>query len=243
MRFAILLYGVLAYLAFLGAFLYLIGFVGDLWVPRSVDRGPEAPPARAVAGNVALLLAFAVQHTVMARPWFKQRWTRWIPPAAERSTFVLIASGLLMLLYWQWRPLPGVVWEVEHPAVRAVLLALFASGWGIVLLSSFLIDHFDLFGLRQVWLNWIGRAYTAPDFKERSLYRVIRHPLMLGFLIAFWSAPVMTTGRLVLAGVFTGYILVAIRIEERDLLAMHGASYSEYRRRTTRLVPWPFRRG
>jgi protein-S-isoprenylcysteine O-methyltransferase Ste14 len=187
--------------------------------------------------NLLLLGLFAVQHSVMARPWFKQRWTNIVHPAAERSTYVLIASLLLMLLFWQWRALPQVVWDVPWPLGRGLLWTLFALGWIVVFGSSFIIDHFDLFGLRQAWLYGTGREYSPPPFQVRSLYRWVRHPLMLGFLIAFWAAPTMTAGRLLFAAVTTAYILFAIQLEERDLLAAHGERYAQYRRRTSMIIP------
>lgn len=238
-RLAMLLYGVGSYVIFLFSLLYLVGFVGDLIVPRSVNRTPPAELTRAVVTNTLLLLAFGVQHTVMARRAFKQRWTQLVPPAAERSTFVLVTCIILALLYTQWRAIPHVVWQIDAPAARIAMHAVFAAGWAIVLLSSFLIDHFDLFGLRQTWAYWIGRPYTPPVFQVHSLYRWVRHPLMLGFLLALWAAPTMTAGRLLLAGVLTTYILIAIQIEERDLLATHGQAYADYRRSTSMILPIP----
>ena len=212
-RAAILLYGVATYLFFLAVFVYTIGFVGGFVVPKHIDNGLLVDPVSAVLVDVGLLALFALQHTVMARPAFKRWWTRVIPPAAERSTFVLFASALLALIVWQWRPLPGVVWEVESPIGIAMLNGLYVLGWGIVLYATFLIDHFELFGLRQTIVHALGRPPEQPArFTERSLYRVVRHPLMLGFLIAFWAAPVMSPGRLLFAGVITAWVLLAIRI-------------------------------
>jgi protein-S-isoprenylcysteine O-methyltransferase Ste14 len=187
--------------------------------------------------DLALLAAFALQHNVMARLAFKRWWTRFVPEPIERSTFVLLASLLLCLLCWQWRPLPEPVWEIEAPALRAALTALSLAGFGLVVLASFVIDHFDLFGLRQVWLHVQGRPYRHPPFQARSLYRWVRHPLMLGFLVAFWSAPTMSQGRLLFAAVTTAWIVVSIRIEERTLLAMLGEDYRAYRERTSMLLP------
>jgi protein-S-isoprenylcysteine O-methyltransferase Ste14 len=242
-RIAIFLYGAVAYSIFFGTFLYAIGFVENLGVPKSIDGGEQGPVLRAVVVNLSILGLFAVQHMIMARPGFKRWWTRIIPEAMERSTFVLLASLILILLFWQWRPINAVVWEVGHPVARALLLTLSLAGFAIVLYSSALIDHFDLFGLRQVWLHLRRRAYAQHPFMERSLYRLVRHPLMLGFLIAFWSAPTMTVGHLLFALGTTGYILIGTRMEERDLVALHGEEYEAYRRRTAMLVPWPKRGG
>jgi protein-S-isoprenylcysteine O-methyltransferase Ste14 len=196
-----------------------------------------ADPMRAIGIDVVLLALFAIQHTIMARPAFKRWWTRIIPPAVERSTFVLFASALLALIVWQWRPLPGVVWEVKSPIGVALLHGLYFLGWGIVLYATFLIDHFELFGLRQTVGHAFGRPTEPVQFTERSLYRVVRHPLMLGFLVAFWSAPVMSPGRLLFAGVITAWVLLAIRIEESTLVEMHGEAYERYRRRVPALLP------
>jgi protein-S-isoprenylcysteine O-methyltransferase Ste14 len=233
-----LAYGVVSYLVFLGTFLYAVGFVGNLAVPKSVDSGPVAPPGEAAAVDVLLLGLFAVQHSVMARPAFKRWWTRVVPPQVERSTYVLASSLVLILLFWQWRPVPEVVWAVEHPAAVAALWALFGVGWVVVLVSTFLIDHFDLFGLRQVTLYARGEPYTPPPFRTTGLYKVVRHPIMLGFLIGFWATPTMTWGHLLFAGTNTAYILVGVLLEERDLWAAFGSAYEEYRRRVGMLVPW-----
>ena len=236
-------YGLVAYLLFFAAFVYGIGFVGDLAiVPKGIDDGPATTLAMATAVNVALLLLFAVQHNVMARPWFKEWWTRFVPRPIERSTYVAAASLILMLLYWQWRPIPERVWEVDSTVGRGILWALYFAGWGIVLFSSFVIDHFELFGLKQVWRHWRGEEHNTAPFSERSVYRWVRHPLMLGFIIAFWSAPTLSMGRLLFALVTTIWIVVAIRIEERDLAHILGEPYRDYRARTPMLVPLP-RRG
>ncbi len=236
-RAAMLFYGVAAYLSFLAVFLYTIGFVGGFVVPKHIENGVLVDPLSAVLVDVVLLALFALQHTVMARPAFKRWWTRIIPPPAERSTFVLCASALLALIVWQWRPLPGVVWEVRSPIAVAVLHGLYFLGWGIVLYATVLIDHFELFGLRQTIAHALDRPTEPTRFTERSLYRVVRHPLMLGFLVAFWAAPVMSPGRLLFAGVITAWALVAIRIEESTLVEMHGELYADYRRRVPALLP------
>ena len=235
-----LLYGSLIYVGFLGVFLYTIGFVAGVIVPKDIDDGTPVPLGEALLVNGGFLALFAVQHAVMARRSFKERWTRIVPRQIERSTFVLATITILSLMYWQWRPMPEVVWSVTGAAAW-VLAALAALGWGTVLLSTFLIDHFELFGLRQVVLHALGRPYEPPRFRERSLYRVVRHPLMLGFLLAFWCAPTMTVGHLFFAGLCTGYILVGVRMEERDLVAAHGEAYLDYRRRVPGLLPLPRR--
>ncbi len=223
-------YGAASYLVFVLAFLYAIGFVGNLVVPRTVDHGITAPISQAVAVNVVLLGVFAVQHSVMARPSFKRWWTRFVPPSIERSTYVLLASAVLLLIYWQWRTMPAVIWDVRQPAGRLVLWALFWLGWVIVFVSTFMINHFDLLGLRQVYLAWRGKPYTELGFQARSLYRLVRHPIMLGFVIAFWAAPTMTAGHLLFAVGTTGYIVLALQLEERDLVAALGDQYHDYRR-------------
>ncbi|MGV0811457.1 methanethiol S-methyltransferase [Mycolicibacterium boenickei] len=232
-------YGAASYLIFLVAFLYAIGFVGNFVVPRTVDAGISAPIAEAVLVNLLLLSVFGIQHSVMARPWFKQRWTRIVPQVIERSTYVLLSSLALLLLYWQWRTMPAVVWNVESTAGRAILWAFFWLGWATVLASTFMINHFDLFGLRQVWLNWRGQSYDELGFRTVMLYRVIRHPIMLGFIVAFWAIPTMTVGHLLFSVVTTVYILVAIQLEERDLVETMGEDYRAYRHRVSMLVPWP----
>lgn len=240
-RYLTLGYGAAAYLLFLAAFLYLIGFVGNLVVPRSVDRGLAASVGEAVLVNTALVAVFGVQHSVMARPAFKRWWARFVPPSIERSTYVLLSSVVLALLYWQWRTMPTVIWEVRPPVARAVLWALFWLGWAIALLSTFLINHFDLFGLRQVYLAARQKPYTSIEFRVRLLYRVVRHPLMLGMAIAFWAAPVMTAGHLLFSIGMTLYILIATQLEERDLVASLGHQYRDYRREVSMLLPIPRR--
>ncbi|BBY35142.1 hypothetical protein BST33_01220 [Mycolicibacter minnesotensis] len=232
-----LAYGALNYLCFLAVFVYLVGFLGNFVVPRSVDHGPPAPVGLAAAIDVLLVTLFAVQHSVMARPGFKRWLVRVIPANIERSTYVLASNLVLVLLYWQWRPIPAIMWNATLPAERAVLWGLFWIGWAIALVSTFLVSHVDLFGLRQVYLAWRAQPYTHVGFHARALYRVVRHPLMLGFVIAFWATPTMTAGHLLFALAATGYILVAMRLEERDLIAALGDEYRHYRHRVPMLVP------
>ncbi|KAA1251819.1 isoprenylcysteine carboxylmethyltransferase family protein [Mycobacterium simiae] len=230
-------YGATCYLIFLAAFLYAIGFVGNLVVPRSIDNGVAASTGQAVVVNVVLLALFAVQHSVMARPAFKRRWTRFVPTTVERSTYVLASSLVLFILFWQWRTMPAVVWNVTWPPGRIGLQVLFWLGWATVLASTFMINHFDLFGLRHVYLAWHAKPYTHIAFRAPLLYRVVRHPLMLGFIIAFWAAPRMTAGHLLFALATTGYILIALQLEEHDLIAALGDQYRQYRRQVPILIP------
>lgn len=234
-----LVYGIGCYLVFLAVFLYLVAFVGDLPVPRTVDTGPAPNTGVALAVNVGLLLLFALQHSVMARRGFKERWTRLVPEHLERSTYVLAASVTLAVVMGAWRPMPEVVWSVENPVVALALDAAFWMGWLLVLASTFLIDHFDLFGLKQVWAYARGRTFQPPRFGTPGLYRMVRHPLYLGFVLAFWGASTMTAGRLLFAGVLTSWILLAIRLEEKDLVRMHGERYRSYQQRVRMLVPLP----
>ncbi|TCN52712.1 protein-S-isoprenylcysteine O-methyltransferase Ste14 [Rhodococcus sp. SMB37] len=231
-------YGVCAYLIFLAVFLYAIGWVERLVVPRNIDQGPRAPAGIAIVIDLALLSLFAVQHSVMARPWFKRRWIRIVPEPAERSTYVLLASAALALVMWQWRPLPHPIWDIDSSPLRILLYALSLAGFGLVLVSTFAINHFDLFGLRQVIRNQRGQPPAANAFRIPLLYRSVRHPLYLGFLVAFWVAPTMSVGHLLFAAVTTAYVLVAIRFEEHDLVATFGERYRAYRTRVPMIVPW-----
>lgn len=236
-RIIYLAYGVASYLAFLASLLYAVGFVGDLPVPKSIDSGPEGSLLIAALIDTLLLLLFAVPHSIMARPSFKERWTRIIPPQIERSTYVLVSSLTLAFLFWQWRPIPPVVWHLANSVGRLFIHTLFWIGWGVVLVSTLLIDHFDSFGLRQVWLHASGRPYTRVGFRALGFYRYVRHPIMVGFLVAFWAAPTMTVGHLLFAAATTAYILIALQLEERDLLGFHGEQYRAYRQQVGMLLP------
>lgn len=236
-RSLVLAYGILAYAAFLAVFLYFIAFVTDLFVPRSVNRGPQAPFLLAVATNLSLIAVFAVQHTVMARSEFKQWLTRYIPSAVERSTFVLVTSLVLGALCFFWQPLPEIVWQVESTFFAGLLWAVCAAGWLLVFASSYMIDHCDLFGLRQVWLHFRLREYTHSPFVVRWMYKYVRHPLMLGVLLGVWSNPTMTQGHLLLAVGLTVYILIGIGYEERDLVRYIGMPYRKYQQTVPRLFP------
>jgi protein-S-isoprenylcysteine O-methyltransferase Ste14 len=235
-RTLILLYGVACYAVFFATFLYAIGFIGNLWVPKAMDSAPTAPFATALLIDLGLLTLFAVQHSVMARPAFKRVWTRVIPASAERSTYTLLSSVALILLFWRWSPLGGVVWNVEDTTARAVLYSVYAFGWALLLYTTLLLNHFDLFGLRQVWLQFRGRPYTHLPFRTPTVYRWVRHPLYVAWLLTFWATPTMTVTHLLFAVMTTAYILLAIRWEERDLVAALP-EYEDYRRRVPMLVP------
>ena len=231
------LYGAAVYLIFAATFLYAIAFVGNLPAPKTIDSGMPGSLGTALLVNTLLLGLFAIQHSVMARPAFKRWWTRIVPQSVERTTYVLLASAALLLLYWQWRPIPGAVWSVSHPAGIVILQAVFWSGWALALVSTFLISHFELFGLRQVWARLRGQELPSPVFRTPSLYKRVRHPIYLGFLLAFWAAPTMSVGHLLFAIATTGYILIGIFLEERDLMALFGEQYRRYREEVPMLIP------
>jgi protein-S-isoprenylcysteine O-methyltransferase Ste14 len=237
-RFIAFLYGVLSYVAFFVAILYAIGFVSGLVVPKTIDSGAVAPLAETLIVDLLLMLVFALQHSVMARKSFKQWWTQFVPKSVERSTFVLFASLALMLLFWQWRPLPALVWTIDDPPIAVALTALSLVGWFMVFSSTFLINHFELFGLHQVVSNLAGRSMPVPRFRSPLYYNFVRHPIYLGFIIAFWAAATMTAGHLLFAAVTTAYIFVGIALEERDLIDLFGDEYRRYKDRVSMLVPW-----
>jgi protein-S-isoprenylcysteine O-methyltransferase Ste14 len=238
-RMMVFAYGVACYAAFFLTFLYAVGFVGNILVPKSMDSEPAGSFAKSLIVDLLLLSAFALQHSIMARQGFKEWWTRFVPKPMERSTYVLLATAALIQMFAFWRPLGGVVWDIENPVSHAVLYGMFGFGWLLVLLSTILINHFELFGLRQVYLYLRGREYTPLGFVTPGPYKYVRHPLYLGFLIAFWATPTMTVTHLLFALTTTAYVLVAIWFEERDLIRVHGRSYVEYRRRVPMLIPNP----
>lgn len=230
-------YGLAAYLVFFGTILYAIGFVTGIGVPKTIDTGPVVPLGEALVINILLMSVFAVQHSVMARHRFKQWWTQFVPRSIERSTYVLLASCALILLFWQWRPMPIVIWEAADPGLATTILGVSLFGWVLVFASTFMINHFELFGLHQVANNLIGKTMPMPRFKTPLLYKLVRHPIYLGFIVAFWAAPVMTAGHLLFATVTTAYIFVGIFLEERDLTGMFGDEYRRYRQRVGMLIP------
>ena len=237
-RAAALIFAILAYAIFFATFLYLIAFVGDLELaPRTVDVGPDSPLAAAIAVDVALIALFGLQHSVMARQGFKRWWTRVVPWAVERSVYVLMASLALIILMTLWRPIDTIVWNVGDPLVSDLIWVVFWLGWGMVLLSTFLLNHFELFGLQQAWFHVRGRPWEKPVFRQPLFYRWIRHPLYLGFFMAFWAAPEMTAGHLLLAGGMSVFMLIAIQYEEKDLVALFGRDYEDYRQRAGMLLP------
>jgi methanethiol S-methyltransferase len=233
-----LLYGLVCYLAFFITFLYAIAFVGNFVVPKTIDSIPQIPLLSAILIDASLLLIFALQHSIMARPAFKRWWTQFVPEHLERSTYVLLASVCLTLMMWQWQPIGGIVWSVKSEIVKIALLISFLTGWAIVLVSTFLINHFDVFGLRQVWLYFSGKPYSHLPFRIPVFYRFVRHPLYLGFLIAFWSTPVMTVAHFVFAILTTGYIFTAIQLEERDLKTHFGKKYRDYANDVPMIIPF-----
>ncbi len=237
-RFVALLYGLVAYVAFFGTILYAIGFVTAGLVPKTIDTGPATPEAEAVIVDLLLMSLFAVQHSVMARPQFKQWWTRFVPQSIERSTYVLVSSLALLLLFWQWRPMPAAAWQIGNPQIAMAVTGLSLLGWVIVFTSTFLINHFDLFGLRQVASNLVGSSMPEARFRTPLYYKFVRHPIYLGFIIAFWAAATMTVGHLLFAAVTTAYIFVGILLEERDLIAFFGDDYRRSKERVSMLVPW-----
>ncbi len=237
-QFIAFLYGLAAYLVFFGTILYAIGFVTGLVVPKTIDTGTVVPVAEALIVNLLLMSLFAIQHSVMARRQFKEWWTQYVPKSVERSTYVLLASLALILLFWQWRPMPAVLWQVTDPTIATAILGVSFVGWLMVFFATFLINHFELFGVHQVVNNLAGREMPAVRFKTPVLYKVVRHPIYLGFIIAFWAAPVMTVGHFLFAAVTTAYIFVGIFLEERDLTELFGDEYRRYCERVSMIVPW-----
>ena len=241
-RISTLLYGIFCYLVFLASFLYAIAFLGDFGVPRTIDSGLQGSIGHALAINAGLLALFALQHSIMARSWFKRAWTRIVPPAAERSTYVLFSSVALILLFWQWRPIGGLVWQVTNGPMRIAIYGVYAIGWLLLLVATFLINHFDLFGLRQVYLHFRGQEYTGLKFRTPGLYRLMRHPIYFSWLCIFWATPRMTIAHLVFSVATTGYILMAIQLEERDLIRAYGDAYQRYKRQVPSILPVRFGR-
>ena len=230
------IYGVLSYALFLAVFVYAIGFIGGFVTPTMLDAAPSRPLVEALAIDLGLLAAFAIQHSGMARPAFKRWWTKFVPEPIERATYTLVSSLLMVVLFWAWQPIGGVIWKLDGPAATA-MIGVYLFGWALLLYATFLIDHFDLFGLKQVWRRLFDQPHREPQFRTPSLYKIVRHPLYVGWLVIFWAAPVMTVAHLVFAIMTTAYILIAIQLEERDLEAAIGAPYVEWKRRTPMLVP------
>jgi protein-S-isoprenylcysteine O-methyltransferase Ste14 len=237
------LYGIVCYAIFFVTFLYAIGFVNNLYVPKSMDKGYQGGATYAWLVDLLLLTLFALQHSIMARPEFKKWWTKIVPWAVERSTYVLFASASLIVLFAFWRPLPGVIWDVQNIVLSGVLTGLYFFGWFMVLFGTFLINHFNLFGLQQVYNNLNNREPRTLSFVTPVLYRIVRHPIMLGFIIAFWSTPQMTVGHLLFSFATTAYILVAIQLEERDMVGIYGAEYKRYQREVSQIIPMPPKKG
>ncbi len=236
-KFLILLFGITSYFIFFATFLYSIGFVGDLIVPKTINSGDSGSYALLI--NIALLSVFAIQHSIMARPGFKNWWTTIFSPAVERSIYVFLSSAALLLIYWKWQPMNEIIWSIEGEMYASIINVVFWAGWGIVLISTFLISHFHLFGLTQVFENFKNQSLSDPKFKKNLFYKIVRHPIMLGFIIAFWATPVMTQGHLLFAVVTTVYILVAVKfLEERDLVKMHGKAYTDYQKETAMIFPF-----
>ena len=238
LRFVAFLYGVVAYFTFFATFLYAIGFVGGMVVPKTIDTGSQSSATQALVVNLLLMSLFAVQHSLMARKQFKQWWTQYVPKSVERSTYVLLASLTLGLLFWKWHPMPAVIWQIGNEQVAMAVMALSFVGWLILFTSTFLINHFELFGLHQVANNLAGQEMPAPRFRTPLYYKFVRHPIYLGFIIAFWAAPTMTVGHLLFAAVTTAYIFVGIFLEERDLVDLFGDDYRNYKKRVSMLLPW-----
>jgi len=238
-RIMVFVFGLASYALFNATYLYFIGFLGNQVVPKSIDSGEPVPFGRALVINGVLLALFALQHSIMARGEFKRWWTRFVPEPIERSTYVLFSSLATILLFWQWQPMTGTVWLIENTAGSSLMTTLFWAGWALIVLGSFLVSHFDLFGLRQVYLHLQGRQYADIAFKTPSLYRIVRHPIMLGKIIVFWSAVHMTTGHLFFALFMTAYTLIGVRLEENDLVRIHGSAYEEYRLKVPMLLPIP----
>ncbi len=237
------LYGLIAYVGFLIALLYAIGFIGNLWVPKTIDSGPAGPFGQSLLINLGLLGVFAVQHSVMARPGFKEWWTKFVPESVERSTYVMISNSLVFVIFWLWQPMPAAVWDVSGTVGGTILLVLFFVGWFILVLASFMVSHWDLFGLRQVLINLRGQTYEHLPFQIVGMYKLVRHPLMVGWIVAFWATPTMSVGHLVWALTTTIYILIAIQLEERDLIGFFGDKYRQYQQAVPALIPFTKRGG